>query len=574
MILNIGSLDDFPPDVVEPGTPFCNLSIEHIHSRIASHKTTLARLENLVFHHRRAIARYHSSLNEVIPSINKLPTEILSEIFDHCRTIYGYYNMPSQPGSHLYTWFKVAHVCRCWRNIVIANPSLFNRLQLSTQRHPCRTKEFLRLSKRVPLHIILSFDNPPDSLWKEFTPLIPRTRTLSIHLPELARQDWKWPTFPELTCLKWCPDRGFRYGAFDRDISEIMPKLQYLQTCIEIFGREWSSHSLPRTLKTLILSHVGVGRIGHVNNILVKLVELPQLENLSLAPDYHDYISQSHRKSSHLGHLKNLRLRSSISTILLFLEHVGSVDRITLAITGGKEDMWLKLPEMLKTKLTPVQPGSTRLKHMYDSNKVAGNMSMSQLLIADVYDTFPYTSHHIEIHTTLSILTRPGCLAPFCELLTSALASHFALVTTCRLGFNENSGNFEDCSLAMQTILGRMPAMTALQVALAHPTKTNDAGYIGAPFPTILAPNQENGINLPNLHELIIEIDSLYSFDDTFWRNLGVSLWKRKENDMALRILRFESSRRGKQLDSDSLSRVKSLLDPLVGDLVIMSTEE
>ncbi|KAK7683019.1 hypothetical protein QCA50_013691 [Cerrena zonata] len=580
-------LDDFLPDVVKPGTSFDNLTAEEIHSRIKSHEKIVLKLRNLLIHHMRAIARYSSSLNEIVPSINKLlPPEILSEIFLYYRRMCGTQGLPCV------AWLKVAHVCRLWRNIVLANPLFFTTFRIPMPKSASCTTEFLRLSKQLPLHLILSSKSPPSR--KELTPFLSRARTLKIDTTlcqGVAR--WKWPCFPVLSSFEYPTDLLTRV-TFDRDISEIMPNLQYLNTGAYLFCRGWSSHSLPRTLKTLILSYVGREILDrYVHDILPKLVELPQLEDLRLIYGRDYDTPPSNQIGSHISHLKYLHVEASLSTILLLLDHVSLADRVDLTITGGTKDMWLMLPSMLQSKLTPAQPNpsSIRMKHTFEVNvEKQDRVSFLYLLTADEDGTPSIagadTSHHIRIGAFCSAFIPSRIFTFFVELLADALSSHWKLVPKCQLWFNESSGGSTDCGLAMQTILHGIPSTTTLDITLPHPIKsTNDGSeYFDALLPSVfLTLDQKDGLILPNLQELNVEmyIPYLWSNDlrpyipDTLLRNLGDALRERKKENMELRVLTLKApempSEGWKQLDeSGSLFRVRSL----VGDFVIIPSEE
>ncbi|KAK7688010.1 hypothetical protein QCA50_008380 [Cerrena zonata] len=585
------SLDGFPPDIVRPGTSFSNLTPDEIHERIASHKNDISKLKDPIYHHKRAIARYRGSLNEIVPSINKtLPMEIFSEIFLQYRTLCAETNSTKLP---FYVWLKVAHVCRFWRNIILATPLLFNRIDIHTTKynhHPSRTKEFLRISNKIPLHVTLNPYSYGD--WEECLRLLPRTHTLEVaDLYEpfyLPSGGLKWPVCPVLSFLSFPKDHS--YVQFDPDLRDIMPNLQYLSICAKKFVYDWPLHSLPHTLKTLILFPYYSGRKSvDPYDMLRRLAALPQLENLcvrrGVLSDPPGNISPSNIKDLQLGHFKCLDLCGHVSSILLFLQYVRSFDRIKLKITDASTEDLLMLTQSLKTKLTPIKSsllstgGHFGLVHAYALRK---GINLNLLLSGNRgEDKFPFKSYHVEIRTTVSPRTS------FIESLISTLSSHFAFVTDCdyAIEFDDSGSDSTDYCSTIQTILFNMPSITHLSILppFLEPRRPS-VSYIHCStlFSTILNLNREYNSILPRLRELHINVDGVFSISgegldlcETYLGNLRDALQSRKEHGIELLVLNVwvwcvKMEKRKQWIDL--LTRLKSLFEPLVGNLIIRSS--
>lgn len=94
-----------------------------------------------------------------VTSIFCLPPELLQDIFlsQEGFIVEQYSNVPSHAcissrgPCRPYCWMAVAHVCRHWRTVALACPSLWTRFSISA--HPMWTMELLRRSGNAPLSI-------------------------------------------------------------------------------------------------------------------------------------------------------------------------------------------------------------------------------------------------------------------------------------------------------------------------------------------------------------------------------------------------------------------------------------
>ncbi len=62
-----------------------------------------------------------------LTSVNRLPPEVYSRIFQHLRSVNSPLDRP-HPGTPCKTigWIKVTHVCHQWRTIALENPGLWS----------------------------------------------------------------------------------------------------------------------------------------------------------------------------------------------------------------------------------------------------------------------------------------------------------------------------------------------------------------------------------------------------------------------------------------------------------------
>jgi len=78
-------------------------------------------------------------------TINMLPDDVLLDIFDFYRMEVTNYVGPT------YTWHRLAHVCRRWRDVVFASPNRLDLRILCTERTPVR--ELLDIWPHLPIVI-------------------------------------------------------------------------------------------------------------------------------------------------------------------------------------------------------------------------------------------------------------------------------------------------------------------------------------------------------------------------------------------------------------------------------------
>ncbi|KAK7685315.1 hypothetical protein QCA50_011678 [Cerrena zonata] len=111
-----------------------------------------------IIHHLQTVTVLRRRLNSFV-RINRLPPELLSEIFYFCQNGVWNSDLPVQTTSYGYVasslrWTYIAVVCSHWRQVAIQTPKLWARVNLN---HPSfAINRALVLSKRSPLHLTAS----------------------------------------------------------------------------------------------------------------------------------------------------------------------------------------------------------------------------------------------------------------------------------------------------------------------------------------------------------------------------------------------------------------------------------
>ena len=144
-----------------------------------------------------AISRRHSSRNSATqPLMERLPNEILSLIFSL---------IAHDPTTNPVSFAVITHVCSRWRQIALADGSLWNRIILTyplSPHHLSYVLAWLQRSASAPIDIFLDFRDPSwdwnedthNFRWQEMEPI------MRIFLPHTHR----WRRF-ELLTDTWAP---------------------------------------------------------------------------------------------------------------------------------------------------------------------------------------------------------------------------------------------------------------------------------------------------------------------------------------------------------------------------------
>lgn len=556
--------------MVHPGTCFSTLTSVEARSRITAHEYAITKLVKTISHHRRAIARYQGCLNELVPYISKLPREILTDIFLRYRaSCFGPFH----------SWLRVVHVCRAWRNIALATPLLFSHIEVLGDGPSLRTKEFLRISNRTPLHIRVHPEDRYLNNWEPCIPHLPRVRTLELH--EIPRKT-KWPVCPMLTSLTFAMRNAAPSSI--QIFCDVMPNLQCLSSHVSNLGRGWLSTIFPHTLQTLRIAHDDDLHFGTMAELIQQLVSLPHLENLDLwCMDSNNYALSTIRSDLQIRHLNSLRLTGHSSSVIAILHHVRSFNRVHVSTTG--EDM-ARLSRMLQDKWTPTY---TRAPHvepdlfyslsleLSSEDTVSCDMEMEMELSTGILDQdeFPFTALLVKVDITEPLPTAEFCI--LFRLMAQALSPHLSLVTHTRITFQESDNVSVDTNPVFRTILDTVPRTVHLDV-------TPDSGYsslhesFASKFPFALAiPHDYGGsIALPNLREIKISIHtwSLIGVPNHVWDNIQTlftnlynALCSRKLQSLEIDALAFDPT--GWAHPDNPLEEIVDRLRDVVGEVVL-----
>lgn len=285
-----------------------NYMLDEQRKSIEELQDSIKELQDSIAKHHRTIAAIQAHRNSLVPTINSiLLTEILAEIFLQLVT------EAEQQRHYRYSWIKVAHVCRYWRDVVLSCPRLFSYIRFPT-RDDHHLEEFLRLSTTTPL--TLYADEEPGDAWVAIAPHLPRTQSLTmtgtIGLPV------PWPYCPQMTSLFWETDESeFNKpdGHVVRQVLTCMPNLRGLQSETHLLGVLWFKMPLASTLTSLWIIHNGRGgNPGSLEELGTALSILTSLTTFSLdcVREGSYQLSRSSRVSCpQLPHLQMLRLHGT-----------------------------------------------------------------------------------------------------------------------------------------------------------------------------------------------------------------------------------------------------------------------
>ncbi|KAI0701407.1 hypothetical protein C8T65DRAFT_270408 [Cerioporus squamosus] len=120
--------------------------------------------------------------------MNTIPPETLLDILAHVRSSIDW----TRPASSIYGWITVSHVCREWRELLLAHPSMWDHLLMAESLNPtvnAAAAAFLERAGEAPLHLYLvagpvsqGATGTSERLAELLQQAIPRTTHLSICL--------------------------------------------------------------------------------------------------------------------------------------------------------------------------------------------------------------------------------------------------------------------------------------------------------------------------------------------------------------------------------------------------------
>ncbi|CAL1706662.1 unnamed protein product [Somion occarium] len=261
---------EFPSDVIRAQV----MSYEtqnQIDAVVAEHTRIF---EETVRQHHLTMALYNARRNSMALINGRLLPELLSEIFMHCmRMSFGY------------SWIKVAHVCRYWRAVALASPSLFSSIDVVRLKDPGQLDAWLRFSKQALLDVRIA--ESYGYAWPKIFPEITRIRSLHIYIisksPVCTTQ---WPTCPQMISLFWEKEVSFPVQLDDStpiDFHRTFPNLQSLDVRMKMIQRSCGKYLLPASLRILKITEEHSDHIGTLRDWLLTFEALPALEILELS---------------------------------------------------------------------------------------------------------------------------------------------------------------------------------------------------------------------------------------------------------------------------------------------------
>lgn len=190
------------------------------------------------------------------------------------------------------SWFKISHVCRYWRDVALATPTIWSHIPLI--RLEC-VREMLRRSKQAPLALYVywetSLHGNPSPMLKCIAGEIHRIRHIDTSLPsELFTQLGSYTRSSPL-------DLRSVIASYKRSLEPTPPSLPL----------EWIENA---NLKNLILKDFPVENI--------RPFLMPTLTSLSLSLSKHEWIAGSELLNAlqHMHSLQTLRLHSVVQDIV------------------------------------------------------------------------------------------------------------------------------------------------------------------------------------------------------------------------------------------------------------------
>ena len=355
------SIDDIFSDVLSPTVTFADLTIDQIDKQIIEHEGALSssQPDRINVQHHRAIAKYRGHRNEITDVIFvNLPAEIFRDIVLLYRALFtGRFPADNR-------WFKIAHVCRRWRNFVLSIPPLFSQLLLS--KSPTNNdvmNEFLLLSGHTSLQLVCKQQTQP------ILEIIPR---ITNHLDRIEKI-----SLTQASYNLWREYYPFMCGLNTLAVSGI--------------SRPFELPFPPSSLKRLSITFNAFHDVRALR-ILDTLAHLPSLEDLRLGTSLFGGLGQRPENDTmphvpthtHSIRLKRLFLQVDHSNAWHVLEFVHVIERIcVIEPWEGWEDN--RVLQVIHDKLIS---GSTFPSHVEDSAMLLwrepNGYSVMELMIGNV----------------------------------------------------------------------------------------------------------------------------------------------------------------------------------------------
>ncbi|TCD68955.1 hypothetical protein EIP91_009345 [Steccherinum ochraceum] len=242
----------------------------------------IAAVENEISYHAQKLLSLRVQSNRLLP-VGRLPPEILSKIFLHCRDVSDTAYFPSNSA---YRWTFITHVCHYWREVGLSTPHLWSVIHLGCISRSFAEALVLR-SKAAPLYLDADPGNRPymDGLLQITTPLLHRARTIRFEL-----KDKLYEAFPsefsaeasELQELSLRPDcsqttRGYVPPPLPIFLTRCnAPQLKVLE--VSLYTIPWNLVRLPSTLARLTI--INPSRQSTVSEVVAAVLGLTALQYL------------------------------------------------------------------------------------------------------------------------------------------------------------------------------------------------------------------------------------------------------------------------------------------------------
>lgn len=483
-----------------------------------------------------------------------------------------------------YSWLRLAHVCRLWRNIVLETPSLFSSIELPTS-DPAQVAEFVRASMQTPLCIKVKETPGHELEWDQLQ--VPANRVASLTMLPSRSFFSALPHFPRMASFSCVPKYRGDVGWAAGNLLEKMPNLKNLEIGTDVLGVGWfsSSHSFPLSVQDLSLTCGILLMRVPLREVLEKVMNIPSLKTLEMTYLYtHPGPSPMTPRSWHLDFLS---LSGETVSCMELLSYLRSADHISLRLDRVNDDGDVsRLPQILQRKLSP------------SSTSLTCELFLNNLGFASEYSSFALNSdENLPTYESLqgcdlSIEVDHKHFASLIGSVTKAFSSRLSLVTDCRVCLSADSN---DITSTLCTFFGGVPSLTSLtwslrsEYLLYNLMMTTSIPF----FPWAMAPSTPwpaSTTPLPSLQHLCICLEGRYENEDesddgledyeNTWDSIDVLLWhfvmtlrRRMEHGLHLRSLLIDASQFTHEMwnhEMNCLSQTVARLEDVVDNTLIL----
>ncbi|CAL1712625.1 unnamed protein product [Somion occarium] len=501
--------------------------------------------------HNLYIAALKGRCNATASPINSLlPVDVLSEIFMHLVLTWSESARP-------YSWFKVAHVCRYWRDVVFSSSRFFSYIRVPTANRE-HGPEWLRLARNCRLHLHISDETCNTGgmrhhMWEEVLPHLAHTQSLLLQLHKPNHKEYAWPRCSMLTNLTWLTSSVVSPTCV-KDAFDAMPNLQILETSTGTLGPDWTRYSLPSTITTLRVNHAKSVSYGIMEELFTRLHSLPSLKHLDLhGLSRNDYSANlSPRRCYSLYRLETLTLHGAMTPCFDVLNRVDLICNFDLDLYPDSPNDVKNIVSLPAILLAKLRGGSDDLPLpllrtcAFEGGRMddAGHWVMNlRGWPFEVPSEFPCTASQGPYGPPLLSLAFSLDLEDeeFFDVVCSLLVDLRPLLEqTQRLKIAYDVTGSSSHVFLQRVIFSHLKHVRSLQTALEAPgfDPAEDDVPISQ-LPSQLHPVNDDGSPLlPQLRELYIAPEEVCpEFDSSFWVHLENDLRTRKSIDLQVDVL-------------------------------------
>ncbi|KAI0785505.1 hypothetical protein C8Q75DRAFT_775196 [Abortiporus biennis] len=149
------------------------------------------------------------NLQNNLPTIHKLPPEVLAIVFDECRSplpslpgaLFSREDSPNEAYLPIYEWINLSHVCHYWRETALSFPFLWNMVLFDTNIFSFEgSKVIFERSGTVPIDLFISDVPNDETTWLKTMLSESSSRLKSLHMhPRLLSNLQPNISYPRIT---------------------------------------------------------------------------------------------------------------------------------------------------------------------------------------------------------------------------------------------------------------------------------------------------------------------------------------------------------------------------------------